>query len=62
LAVSAGPESCGVRSDGTLVCWGDVGNLVPPPGTFIGLSAGGVDFACAIRDDLTLACWGNTTR
>ena len=60
-------HSCGVRSDGTIGCWGAgktvgppsaLGPVVPPSGAFSAVSTGGM-FTCAIRTDATLACWGN---
>jgi hypothetical protein len=68
-AVTAGAyHACGLRTDGSAVCWGN--NLAPnitgqkvggqidaPSGTFKKLSAGGYH-TCGIRSDDTLACWG----
>ena len=42
--VSAGMyHTCGVRTDGTLACWGNnnSGQATPPGGTFTQVSAGG---------------------
>jgi hypothetical protein len=59
--VGAGDElTCAIRTDGTLACWGSIGNhgdASPPAGTFTAVS-GGYSDACAIRTDGTLACWG----
>jgi hypothetical protein len=54
--------ACGVRSDGTLACWGDNtgGEASPPAGTFTSVSAG-VSVACGLRTDGTIACWGDNT-
>jgi len=52
-------HTCGVRTDGTLACWGDngYGQATPPTGTFSQVSAG--DYHnCGLRTDGTLACWG----
>jgi len=51
---------CGIRTDGTLGCWGrDTSTtLAPPSGVFARLSAG-YDSACAIRPDKSLVCWGS---
>src|SRR5207245_1849435 len=51
--------TCGVRSDGTVVCWGlnNSGQASPPADTFTALSAGGVH-ACGVKSDGTVACWG----
>jgi hypothetical protein len=55
--------ACAVRTDGTVVCWGDTPYhyLIPPGGTFISVSLGlgpGSSKACGVRTDGTLACWG----
>ncbi|MCJ7509566.1 MAG: RCC1 domain-containing protein, partial [Dehalococcoidia bacterium] len=58
--VSAGGyHNCGVRTDGTLACWGAHGDgrTTPPAGTFSQVSAGGYH-NCGVRTDGTLACWG----
>ena len=60
-AVSAGhSHSCGVRSDGTITCWGnnDYGQADPPTGTFTAVSAGETN-SCGLRTDGTVTCWGN---
>src|SRR6478735_7213796 len=57
---AGGSQTCAIRDDGTLACWGDdsAGQLDEvPSGTFRSLSAGGAH-TCAIRTDGTLACWG----
>jgi hypothetical protein len=57
-SVSVGPadEACGVRTDGTVACWGN--SYYPAPaGTFISVSAGD-SWACGIRTDRTITCWG----
>ena len=66
IAVSAGGmHSCGIRTDGTLACWGWDGNreATPPTGRFSAVSASatgstGGAHTCGIRSDGTLACWG----
>ncbi len=43
-SVSAGAyHTCGVRTDGTIACWGDndYGQAAPPGGIFTSVSAGG---------------------
>ncbi len=58
--VSSGQiHTCGVRTDGTLACWGDdtSGQASPPSGTFSQVSSGS-SHTCGIRTDRTLACWG----
>jgi Regulator of chromosome condensation (RCC1) repeat len=55
-------DTCGVRTDGTLACWGDdsAGQSTPPGGTFTTVSAGG-NHACAVRTDGGVVCWGQDT-
>ncbi len=58
--VSAGAHhTCGLKTDGTLACWGrnDYGQATPPAGTFSQVSAGGYH-TCGLKTDGTLACWG----
>jgi hypothetical protein len=58
--ISAGLlHACGIKSDGTLICWGEssFGESTPPPGTFTQVSAGAFH-TCGVRSDGTLACWG----
>ncbi|MGB6895914.1 MAG: RCC1 domain-containing protein, partial [Dehalococcoidia bacterium] len=53
---------CGVKTDGTLACWGrnDYGQATPPAGTFSQVSAGGFH-NCGVKTDGTLACWGSNS-
>ena len=70
---TGGLHSCGIRSDGTIRCWGSnsYGNLgdgtttdrlVQTPigggGTWKSISAG-LSYSCGIRTDDTAWCWGN---
>ena len=58
--VSAGNEhTCGLREDGSVVCWGDdeYGQATPPQGTFTSVSAGSYH-TCGVREDGSVACWG----
>ena len=59
--VSAGAGySCGVRTDGTIECWGynDYGQADAPEGAFSAVSAGG-SHTCGVRANGTIECWGN---
>ena len=61
IAVSAGGNhTCGIRTDGTVACWGDDrwGQATPPNGVFTALSTG-FSFSCGIRSDGAVACWGS---
>lgn len=50
---------CGVRTDGTVACWGpsEFGQTDAPTGTFLSVSADRY-FTCGVKTDGTLACWG----
>ena len=71
-AVSAGwRHSCGLRSDGTIECWGrnEDGQADPPAGRFRAVSAGGTivtaragGHSCGLRIDGTIECWGYNAR
>ena len=60
-----GHHSCGLRSDGTIECWGSntyadrsyTGQSDAPPGRFAAVSAGWYH-SCALRTDDTVECWG----
>ena len=59
-AVTAGySHACGLRSNGTVLCWGRGLNseTEPPEGTFTSVSAGD-GYTCGIRTDGSVACWG----
>jgi len=56
-SVSAGAYfACGVRTDGTLACWGMATSSVLPEGTYTSVSVGNDDGLCGVRTDGTLAC------
>ena len=60
VSVSAGGEhTCGVRSDGSVACWGENGSgaATPPVGSFVSVS-GGQWHTCGVRSDASVACWG----
>jgi alpha-tubulin suppressor-like RCC1 family protein len=54
-------HSCGVRSGGTIACWGNNNRsqTSAPTGTFTQIDAG-LDLSCGVRIDATLACWGQS--
>ena len=59
-AVSAGSYlSCGLRTDGTVRCWGqkEYGQVKVPGGEFSAVSAGGYH-SCGLRSDGNVECWG----
>ncbi len=64
IQVSAGGDhTCGLRSDGSVVCWGsdEFGQLrVPADERFTAVAAAGVH-TCGLRTDGTAVCWGYTT-
>ena len=55
-------QVCAIRTDGTLLCWGEwwYEHPTPPPpaGTFTAVSVGDGE-TCAIRTNGRLACWSN---
>ena len=61
-SVSAGyGHSCGVKTDGSVVCWGsgfdDIGQASPLGGSFASVSAGWE--TCGVKTDGSVACWGS---
>ena len=66
VSVSAGfngghiSHTCGVKSDGSVACWGrdEYGQATPPEGSFVSVSAG-EDHTCVVRSDGSVACWGD---
>ncbi len=51
---------CGLRTDGTVSCWGSAQEGIigsPPSGTFTQISVGR-SHGCALRADRTAVCWG----
>jgi formylglycine-generating enzyme len=60
VAMGADSRVCGIRPDGTLMCFGNLANTMwdsVPAGRFTEIAVGG-EQACAIRTDGTISCWG----
>ena len=51
---AGGGRTCGLRTDGSVECWGKV--IVPPTGKFTSVDSGTT--ACGVRNDGALECWG----
>jgi alpha-tubulin suppressor-like RCC1 family protein len=56
---AGGSHTCGVKTDGTVACWGynNLGQATPPSGSFTSVSAGG-SHTCGMRTSGKVACWG----
>ena len=52
-------HTCGLRSNGTVLCWGDgrEGETEPPEATFTSISARH-GYTCGIETDGSASCWG----
>ncbi len=60
-AVSAGGDhSCGLRTNGTITCWGnnDEGQATAPDGQYSAVTVGG-EHSCGLRTNGTITCWGS---
>lgn len=55
-------HGCGVRTDGTVACWGNnrQGQATAPTGTFSKVSVGGTH-SCGLQADGQVTCWGQVT-
>ena len=60
VVAAGGAHSCGLRVDGSVVCWGDreFGQLSAPPGRFAEVAGGGAH-SCGLRAGGSVVCWGN---
>ena len=62
MAIDGGGEhTCGLRTDGTVVCWGanGFGQAEAPGGLFSAVTAG-TWHSCGLRTDNSIVCWGIT--
>jgi hypothetical protein len=67
---AGGSVTCGLRSNGAVICWGaggpgtsggqNFGQGTPPAGTFTSVSTGGTH-TCGVKTDGTIACWGSNS-
>ena len=60
-SVSAGfGHTCGMKTDGSVACWGSdsVGQATPPSGDYSFVGAGGFH-TCGVKTDGAIACWGD---
>ena len=51
-------HTCGIRSDGTLHCWGDFRAIPPADQRFVAVAPGAL-YACGLRENGSLTCWGD---
>ena len=60
-AISSGYfHTCGLREDGSAVCWGDdeLGQARPPEGETLAAVSSGWAHTCGLREDGSAVCWG----
>ena len=57
---SGGFHTCGLRPDGTAICWGanDSGQASPPEEEVFTTISSGWLHSCALREDEKAVCWG----
>jgi len=57
---AAGMHTCGLKANGTVVCWGNhtYGESTPPAATFTQVTSG-FTYTCGVKTDGTVACWGS---
>ena len=53
-------HTCGLRADGSAVCWGlnNLGQATPPAGETFAAISNGTWHTCGLRADGSAACWG----
>ena len=58
---NGGGHTCGLRLDGTPVCWGrnEVGQTLSPSLEKFAAISSGSDYTCGLRADGTPVCWGS---
>ena len=64
MALAAGSfHTCGLRADGSAICWGqdNDGQASPPTGERFTSLAAGTDHTCGARSDSSVVCWGSDT-
>ena len=61
---TGGAHACGLREDGTPVCWGrnNYRQSTPPEGEAFSMMSAGERYTCALRLDGTPMCWGNNSK
>ena len=61
MVAAGGEHACGLRTDNTIVCWGNnaSGQVDVPRGEFRDVVVGG-EHTCALRRDRTAVCWGSS--
>ena len=61
-SISVGEShSCGLRTDGSVVCWSrnDLGQANAPQGVNLSQVSAGLRHSCGLRTDGRVVCWGN---
>ena len=60
VSLSTEAPECGIKADGTALCWHPWGSVGSPPATetFTQISAG-TRHVCGLRTNGTIACWGD---
>lgn len=57
---AGGKQTCGIKADGNVACWGSSTSTAPPLGTFTQVGNGS-NFACGLKFDGSVACWGDNS-